>query len=378
MATDDDLLSLVGDIYDAAVDPSLWYPAMERLLAATDCQGATFCVLDSREARQLPLMITVNFDPTFIKEYQELMAPYDPTIQAIVAHPAQKIFHDSPYITEREKDRHLYYDWHRRSSDTRHRIAGMVTPAPGIQSGVTVHRTRQKGDFDAASKERTLMLFRHIERAVQIGFRLGTLGAVQESLLAGLDNNPRAIFFLDKFGHVILANGAANEVLQAADGVRLTEGVLKLVSVGCNDTLQGLVTNALKAGTHAVATPGGAMSALRPSGRRAYAIMVSPLSPASFALTAVRPAVCVVIADPEKRVVPPLESLRAIFALTPSEARLAQRLAQGDDLYGAASALGITYGTARVQLASVFRKTRTRRQGELVRLLLTTLPALGS
>jgi DNA-binding CsgD family transcriptional regulator len=51
------------------------------------------------------------------------------------------------------------------------------------------------------------------------------------------------------------------------------------------------------------------------------------------------------------------------------------QLAAGDDLRTAAANLGITYGTARVRLANVFNKTDTRRQGELIGLLLT---AVGS
>jgi hypothetical protein len=34
--------------------------------------------------------------------------------------------------------------------------------------------------------------------------------------------------------------------------------------------------------------------------------------------------------------------------------------------------MGITYGTARARLAEIFQKTETRRQGQLITLLLTT------
>jgi DNA-binding CsgD family transcriptional regulator len=68
--------------------------------------------------------------------------------------------------------------------------------------------------------------------------------------------------------------------------------------------------------------------------------------------------------------------LRALYGLTPAETRLAQRLAAGDELKAAAAQLGIGYGTARAQLAAIFRKTETKRQGELVRLLCTLPPPL--
>jgi DNA-binding CsgD family transcriptional regulator len=65
--------------------------------------------------------------------------------------------------------------------------------------------------------------------------------------------------------------------------------------------------------------------------------------------------------------------LRAAFSLTEAEARLAAQLAAGQDLRAAADKLGITYGTARTRLADIFQRTETRRQTELIKLLLTTL-----
>jgi DNA-binding CsgD family transcriptional regulator len=68
--------------------------------------------------------------------------------------------------------------------------------------------------------------------------------------------------------------------------------------------------------------------------------------------------------------------LQAAFGLTEAEARLAALLASGEELRFAAEKLGITYGTARTRLAEIFQKTETRRQAELMKILLTTL-AMG-
>ncbi len=57
------------------------------------------------------------------------------------------------------------------------------------------------------------------------------------------------------------------------------------------------------------------------------------------------------------------------YGLTVAEARLASRLAVGAPLKEAAAAENITYETARSRLKTIFRKTDTRRQAELVLLL---------
>ncbi|WP_395666051.1 helix-turn-helix transcriptional regulator [Methylocella sp.] len=61
--------------------------------------------------------------------------------------------------------------------------------------------------------------------------------------------------------------------------------------------------------------------------------------------------------------------LSKIFALTPSEAKLASIIARGSGPDVAALELNISRETARNQLKSIFSKTATHRQGELVALL---------
>lgn len=54
------------------------------------------------------------------------------------------------------------------------------------------------------------------------------------------------------------------------------------------------------------------------------------------------------------------------FHLTHAEARLVVHLVQGTSLKSSAEALGVKYETARTYLKSVFQKTGTHRQPQLV------------
>jgi DNA-binding CsgD family transcriptional regulator len=67
-------------------------------------------------------------------------------------------------------------------------------------------------------------------------------------------------------------------------------------------------------------------------------------------------------------------SLRDRFDLTPAEARLVVHLVTGTSLKSSARALGVGYETVRRQVKSVFHKTGTHRQSELV---LTVLRAIN-
>ena len=68
-----------------------------------------------------------------------------------------------------------------------------------------------------------------------------------------------------------------------------------------------------------------------------------------------------------------MEFLKNKFDLTPAEARLVVRLITGESLRPCANALGIKYETVRTYLKSVFQKTKTRRQAELVMVVIRAM-----
>ena len=69
-----------------------------------------------------------------------------------------------------------------------------------------------------------------------------------------------------------------------------------------------------------------------------------------------------------------IDLLRCHFGLTPAEARLALHLVTGETLRSAAIKLNISYETARTSLKSIFKKTGTCRQPELVIVIITAHP----
>jgi len=372
MLIDVRVLSVIQALYDAATDESLWPKALQELTDITGSQGASFWVLDSSGPPRLPTLITYNFDLGFVKKYMDIAVPLDPTVQYLIRHPDAPIVHDGLVITERDKDRHPYYDWHGRHSDTRFRLVGQVRPAPSVQAGVALHRARRVGRYEVEEIERFSLLNRHLEKALSIGYRLGALGAVQQSTTELLDRNPAAVLLLDEHKRVVYATRSAEELRSKGDGIHWSTDHIGALRKQDHDKLHGLIAQALSA----VASPdgcGGVMQTGRASGKRPYVILVCSLSRQFPALTSVRPAVCVVITDPDAQKPLPEDRIQSVFGLTAAEARLASLLASGVDIRSAAEMLKITYGTGRVRLAEIFHKTETRRQGELIRLLLTTL-----
>lgn len=371
MSVDDRMLAVIQALYDAALDETLWVRALQNLTEFTGSQAATFWTLDSFEQPRLPVLTIYNFDLEFMHAYLNGMVPQDPTVQYLVRHPNEPIVHDGVVITEREKDRHPYYDWHGRHSETRYRIVGQTQVSPEVQAGVALHRVGKAGRYEAGDVERFAYVHGHLQRALAIAFRLGSVTALQQSSSEVLDRDPAAILFLDEGRRIVYANRGAEALRSGSDGISLSSAGIVLARKQDQDQLQRLIAGVLSV-VRSPGTSGGVMRAARPSGKRPYAILVAPFPQQYPALTAVRPAVCIVISDPEAKRLLPEQRLQAAFGLTAAEAKLASLLAAGENLRSAAKTLGITYGTARARLSEIFVKTDTRRQAELVRLLLAT------
>jgi DNA-binding CsgD family transcriptional regulator len=366
------ILAVIEAFYDAALDESLWPAALQQLLDLTGSQASSFWVLDGSEDPRLPTFLCINFDQKSIQEYLNGMAALDPTVRYLVAHPQQAVVHDGLLSDGRDPDSRAYYDWHERNVETRFRLVGQARISPSVQAGVALHRTRKAGRYEPRDIDRFGILHRHLQRALRIGFQVGSLRAMRQFSTDWLDGSGAAILLLDRNKRVVFANRGAQDLDAASDGLTLCAGGVALTNKAEDNNLQRLIGQALS-----IASPdlsaGGAMRAARPSGKRPYGIFVSPVSKQTVALSLFRPSVCIVVTDPERCTPSMVQRLQDTFGLTKAEAKLASELAAGQDLRFAAEKLFITYGTARSRLAQIFQKTETRRQGELIHLLLKTI-----
>ena len=191
-------------------------------------------------------------------------------------------------------------------------------------------------------------------RFASLGNEPGGLGSPRGgAVVLGID---RSILF---FNHL------ANTICGRADGLALDGGRIRALRSSDDELLQNLIAQALSN------TGGGTMPLARSGGGRHYFIVVKALPQLQLDAVDKMPAVLVTIADPDCIPEPSAHWLRRLFALTTAEARLAMLLFAGSTLAEAAPALGISPATARVHLAHIFRKTRTARQAELIRLLMS-------
>jgi DNA-binding CsgD family transcriptional regulator len=116
------------------------------------------------------------------------------------------------------------------------------------------------------------------------------------------------------------------------------------------------------------------MTISRPSGKPSFLAWIIPVMPDTMLWCFQRSAlIAIMIADGEfSTELNNHPDLVRQLGFTHAEAKLADLLVQGKSLTEASDELGVTRNTVRSQLAQLFIKTDTHRQGELLRVLLQT------
>jgi DNA-binding CsgD family transcriptional regulator len=236
-------------------------------------------------------------------------------------------------------------------------------------------RPKRAPEFGPAEEHRWGLLQPHARRAIWLRERLALAGAQE----VALDRLAHGLLLLDGGSRVLFANRAARAALDEGDGLSHRDARL-VVGGKAAAAAKRLIGEAASPNPARPASAGGVLAVPRPSGKRPWQLIASPLPPdlASELPAGGRARVLVVVSDPERRPTPPIEHLRLYFGLSPQEARLVLLLCEGLELKQAAARLGVGYATARSHLKAALAKVGLRRQSQLVaRVLATTALRAG-
>jgi DNA-binding CsgD family transcriptional regulator len=244
---------------------------------------------------------------------------------------------------------------------------------PAFWVSFSAYRSRESGPFDGEELRRCELLGNHLRRFAQIRRRLGEASRKRNDALAALNYLQSAVVLVDYTGRVSFANRASRSIFAQEDGLVVRQQRLVATRSDTNKTLAAMIDSATKTANGRGTGFGGELSVPRPSMLRPYTLIIAPLPAHSFSSgTASRVgSVAVFISDPEQEPDLVLATLQSLYGFTPAEARVAKLISYGRGVDFVCERLGVSKNTVRTQLARVLEKTGTRKQGELVRLLLT-------
>jgi DNA-binding CsgD family transcriptional regulator/PAS domain-containing protein len=361
--------SLIGEIYDAALEPARWGGVLPDL---RDFVGGSAAWIFSKDTSTKSSNIYYDCggaDPHYRQLYCDHFAKLDPlTAGQVLAEIGRPISTADIMAVDEFESTRFCQEWRRPQGLIDFATAALDKTATGA-SLFGVFRQRRQGPVDDDMHRRMRQIVPHIRRAVLIARAVEHKTAEASAFADTLDGISAGMFLVDANGQIIHANASGQSLLDERSVLRAGGGRLAAIEPGADRQLNQTIALA-GGGDGAVGIAGIAMPLAARDGAY-YVAHALPLTSserrragagyAAVAALFVRKAGLETPAPPE--------AIARLYKLTPSELRVLLAIVDVGGVPEVAEALGLSEATVKTHLHRLFAKTETRRQAELVKLV---------
>ena len=354
-----ELSAVIGDIYDAAINPGEWQRALASICTYVGGHSAALFWHDAA-TQESAVLHMFNHDPHCTQLYFEKFIPMNPLFPAATFIEANVIHTPGDIIPQEEFEQTRFYkEWVVPQ--------GLVdTLAVNLEKGATrasmlsVRTDATYGMVDQEMRRRVALLLPHVHRAVTIGQLFDQSRATERALAELLGHIEAAVFLVGRNGAITFTNGPAKAMLNEGVLVREQDGALRAVAADADRILRETFESAENGDTSVGLR--GVAAALTDSSPERWFGHVLPLTSgrrrqAGLAHAAVA-AVFVRRTAPNAPL--PLESLAKLYKLTASEVRVLDAVLKVAGVKAIAALLGISQATVKTHLNSIFRRCRRK------------------
>ena len=355
--------SLVGEIYDAAVDPAQRSAALERVAGFV---GGSAVTILSRDAARLSIEIHQHYgtDSRFRDLYRDRYVELDPLLDRhldLAVEQTVGVADVMPYADFVATS--FYREWVEPQGAVD--LATVTLERSNARTTILqVMRGRSRGTVDAAMRERMRLIAPHIQRSRVMGRQIRARSHTVADLAEVLDRLSTAICLFDVEGRVVHANAACRQML--ADG--------ELFAI-VGDRIVARHTQADKIFRSLFDAAAGG---IRGPDHRKIELMTSAdgqhylahALPLTHERSLQRDGVATVLFLQKALMAPQLATaaIGAAFGLTPSELRVLMAVVELGGVPDIAAKLGIAGTTVKTHLGRLFEKTGAGRQADLVKI----------
>lgn len=365
-ASEAGLVQLIGDIYDAVIDKTLWGKALEGLRQRFNFQLAILSAHRRRMGNPI-LQVSVNIPDEYLMQFPQFAAEALEVWGGAARIEAFAL--EEPVLTPRFTDRafwetfRYYREWVRPQGIVDQVGMILVRDRSMISAlGLAIHHSRPPITDEEMDALRVVAP--HLSRAVVISGMLDAAFAVTATFQAALEATTAGVVLVDGNMKIIHANRAALAMLETGDPVRGSKGRLTLR----DEFIPGQLLAAVNAASRDEASLGRRGFGI-PSRQRdgtPVSINVMPLERRSQRLGVDIEAKAAIFIGDAAPIQLPAEAMRLLYDLTPAEQRVFELVVEGEGTEDIASALGIATSTVRTHLLSVFNKTDRHSRADLV------------
>ena len=353
-------------IYEATLHPEAWPVALDVVKDMLACDMFHSFVWDLDEQRPTMAWASASASDEMHARYNAYFGRIDPRREAADKVPVGGVFACQELFDDRFVARNEFYQDFLIPGGLRYMLGSTLARSPKHQASLALLRANGRPAFDRADIAAASRLAPHLQRALQM---ILSNSDARDALIAGevsLDGLDEGVVLLNAAGKAGHVNAAGRAMLHAASSVRIVRGRLRPTDGRCASRFDAaweeVVSTGMPQSVYACG-PQGATDA------HSVSITLSrlPSEGTLFAFWGHR--YVALLTRRERKAIPGIGQLVALFGLTEVEARLAQAVARGHSLGDFAKERGVRISTVRTQWLGVLAKTGMRRQQDLVGLL---------
>jgi DNA-binding CsgD family transcriptional regulator len=363
------ILSLVGDIYDTALDPALW---TDVLCDVRDFVGGSAAWVFSKDTSTKGLNVYYDcggVDRNYQQLYCDRYAKLDPLtsgqVLAEIGRPISTA--DIMAVDEFERTR-FCQEWRRPQGLIDFGTAALDKSATGAAL-FGVFRQERQGLFDDDTRWRMRQIVPHIRRAMLVGRAIELKTSEASALADTLDGVSAGMFLVDKSGRIVHVNASGRSMLDERSVLRTSGGRLAANEPNATLALNEVLAMAA-AGDATVGVKGISVSLAALEGDP-HVAHVLPLTCGERrrAGSTYEAAAALFVHKATLRTPSAPETIARQYKLTPTELRVLLAVVEVGGVPEVVEALGISEGTVKTHLHRLFAKTGAARQADLVKLV---------
>jgi pimeloyl-ACP methyl ester carboxylesterase/DNA-binding CsgD family transcriptional regulator len=220
----------------------------------------------------------------------------------------------------------------------------------------------QKSD-SASEMALTDILRSHFTRALDLNREILEARSERNAMERLFEHLPLGMMVVDSEGQVLSCNRQLSQIVSEGKELSVNNNIL---SAGSSiDTIR--LRKVIRAVANNEEPEGKTIHMSSAEGSTPLSAMVLPFRSGLASNTNIKNKVVLLVAAPEIRIEISTETLMSLYRLTGAEAKLVSSLVKDRSLNSIAEDFGVSKHTIRNQLKSVYDKTGTHRQAELVR-----------
>jgi DNA-binding CsgD family transcriptional regulator/PAS domain-containing protein len=364
-----DFSTLVGDIYDAALDPSLWSSVLEKICGYVPGLYANIFIQDANN-RFANSIFKWGINPTYYHSYLEIYAKLNPVFPAAFFAEVGEVFSAYDFIPPEQAARTRFYKEWATPQGIGDNVGAILEKSATSCAVIAIPQPRSEARAGVEVRDRMRLIVPHVRRAVLIGKAFDLQKAVAANFAATVDALRTALFLMDDESRVVHANPAGMAMLAADDVLYRPTSRLRAYDPAADKILNELFT-ACATGDDLAIGPRGAAIHLSSRSGADYVAHVLPLTSGARrqAASPHRAVAILVVQNAAQNPFSPPEVVAKAFGLTPREVTVLFALVETPGVAEVAELLGLSKTTIRAHLRQLFAKTGTTRQAELVRLV---------